>query len=73
MIHKLFLNSKELATRWDITTETLKQWRWQNKGPKFFKTSGRVTYHIDDVEQFEESKEHDHTTKKAKQKSEDDN
>ncbi len=71
-MEKIFLNSKELAVRWDITTETLKQWRWQKRGPRFFKTSGRITYHVDDVKEFEESKECDYTKKKAKEKSEKD-
>ena len=54
---KLFLTAKELATRWNVTTATLRQWRWHNKGPKYFKMSGRAAYRLEDIEAFEASRE----------------
>jgi hypothetical protein len=63
---KLYLNTKELAARWGCEEETIRQWRWLKKGPGYFKLSGRASYHIDDIKQYEEGKKHNHTTRKAK-------
>lgn len=56
-MEKLFLSSKELSVRWGVSVKTLRQWRWQNKGPNFFKISGRASYKLEDVIEFEERKE----------------
>jgi len=52
-MEKLFLNARELAARWNIKTRTLSQWRWRKKGPDFSKISGRVTYSLEVINQFE--------------------
>ena len=56
-MRKVFLTEKELATRWNLAPKTLRQWRWDQKGPKYFKMSGRVSYRSDDIEKYEEDKE----------------
>ncbi len=53
MMIKLFLNTKELAQRWGMKPETLKQWRSMGKGPNFFKIGGRVAYRLEDIIKFE--------------------
>lgn len=47
------LTSKILASRWNITTTTLKQWRWNGKGPRYLKMGRQVLYRLIDIEQFE--------------------
>lgn len=56
------LTAKELAERWGIRPPTLRQWRWNDRGPKFFKAGGRVLYKILEVEKFEEKSLRDNTT-----------
>ena len=55
---KLFLNAKELATRWGVSVHTLKKWRLMGQGPQCFKISGRASYKIEDVEEYERQAEH---------------
>lgn len=52
---KIFLSAKELAERWNISIKTLRQWRWQKKGPKFIKIGGRAAYRLEDIEKFEDA------------------
>lgn len=54
---KKFFSVKELAARWHISTNTLKKWRFNNKGPKFSKISAKVSYRIEDIEEFEENRD----------------
>lgn len=54
---KKFFSVKELAARWHISTETLKKWRFNNKGPKFSKISAKVSYRVEDIEEFERNRD----------------
>jgi hypothetical protein len=54
---KKFFNVKELAARWHISTNTLKKWRFKNKGPKFSKISAKISYLVEDVEEFEKNRD----------------
>ena len=48
------LTTEQLATRWDVTPETLARWRADAIGPPFFKVLGRrVKYRLEDIEQYE--------------------
>ena len=48
------LTTEQLASRWDVTPETLARWRADAIGPPFFKVLGRrVKYRIEDIEQYE--------------------
>ena len=47
------LNQTELARRWNISPRTLERWRWIGQGPVYLKLGGRVSYRLDDVEQYE--------------------
>ena len=45
------LSPEELSARWKgrITVETLANWRWEDKGPRWQKIGNRVWYDIEDV------------------------
>lgn len=47
---------EELAARWGVTVATLDQWRWNGRGPRFFKPGRIIYYRVKDVELFEEIK-----------------
>ena len=51
-----FLTPTALASRWNLATKTLSQWRWNGHGPHYCKFGKLVRYPIEDVEAFEESK-----------------
>jgi len=53
---KTFITIKELAARWNMSIITLRQWKCFKKGPEAFKISGRISYKLEDIEAFEESK-----------------
>lgn len=57
MIEKLFLSTKELAIRWNVSRVTLRRWRSQNIGPKFSKIGCHASYKVEDIEEFEKSRE----------------
>ena len=42
-----------LSARWGIATQTLSQWRWNSKGPKYLKMGKRILYPLKEVEAFE--------------------
>lgn len=50
-----FLTSSELAARWHISPQILGQWRWEGRGLPFHKI-GRISYRLEDVEQFEDER-----------------
>jgi hypothetical protein len=57
-----FLTPHDLATRWNTTPNTLSQWRWNGRGPQFFKIGRRVLYKIHDIEIFEDEKCYQNTS-----------
>jgi predicted DNA-binding transcriptional regulator AlpA len=52
------LTTKQLATRWGMSAQTLHNWRHFGKGPKFLKLGRKVVYAIAEVEAFEASTQH---------------
>lgn len=50
---RIALNENELATRWGLSTKTLRRWRQESLGPVFCKLGARVTYLISEIEAFE--------------------
>lgn len=50
------LTPLQVAKRWNITTKTLSQWRYNGRGPRYSKVSRIITYWLPDIEQFENSK-----------------
>ena len=53
-MHPTLLDPHVLADRWNIEPETLSQWRWQGRGPKFIKIGRSILYRITDVEAYED-------------------
>jgi hypothetical protein len=51
-----FLTPETLATRWNMASKTLSQWRWNGRGPQYHKLGKLVRYQIADVEAFERTK-----------------
>jgi predicted site-specific integrase-resolvase len=47
------LTSKQLAERLGVHWQTIISWRYQGKGPAYFRLGGAVLYAIEDVEQWE--------------------
>jgi hypothetical protein len=56
-MEKINLSANELAVRWNVTVKTLRQWRWNGKGPPFFKIGGRAMYRVKDIEGIESAGE----------------
>jgi predicted site-specific integrase-resolvase len=50
------LTPEDLAHRWKVTVVTISQWRWNGKGPRFFKQGRQVFYRPEDVLRYEERK-----------------
>ena len=50
----IILTPEDLAVRWNVAPATLSQWRWNGRGPRFFKMNKGVRYRLQDVEKFEE-------------------
>ena len=55
------LSPEELAERWRISTETLRYWRYNGKGPLYIKLNGRILYRLEDINQFEREHLRRHT------------
>ena len=64
-MEKPLLTPENLATRWNVTPATLSQWRWNGRGPRFFKMNKAVRYRIQDIERFEEQNIHQNTSEKT--------
>lgn len=52
----LQLTPFQVAERWNITTKTLSQWRYNGRGPRYSKVSRLVNYWLSDIEEFEKNK-----------------
>jgi hypothetical protein len=48
------ITSRDLSESWCLNYSTLSQWRWNGKGPKYFKIGGRILYQTEDIVAFEE-------------------
>lgn len=49
------LRQSELADRWNMSERTLEAWRSKGTGPRYLKIGGRVSYRLEDIEEFERS------------------
>lgn len=47
------MTEQQLADRWNISTKTLRRWRQEKIGPKWWKLSRHVRYHEEDILAFE--------------------
>ena len=48
------LKPEDLSERWGVATQTLSQWRWNSRGPRYLKMGRRILYPLREVEAFEE-------------------
>ena len=55
------LTEKQLGERWHVSSETLRYWRWNGRGPTYMKFNGCVLYRFDDIDQFERQHLRRHT------------
>jgi predicted site-specific integrase-resolvase len=55
------LNQNQLAERWNVSPRTLERWRWLGQGPVYLKLGGRVSYRLEDIEQYEANRLHANT------------
>jgi len=51
--NKVFLNTYELAKRWNKSPRTLENWRGKNQGPNYYKIGGKVLYELSEIETLE--------------------
>jgi len=49
-----YLTPEQLSEMWGISSNTLRKWRWEGKGPKFVKLGARVVYRLAEVEAYAE-------------------
>jgi len=49
------LTEAEAAVYLRVKKETLRKWRWQDRGPKYVRVQGRIVYNRADLEQFVQS------------------
>lgn len=50
-----FLNTEQLADRWQISESTLNHWRRAECGPNFTRIGSKVLYSLAAVEQYEQA------------------
>jgi hypothetical protein len=50
--HKRFLSTRAAAEYSGIPANTLRVWRSQGDGPRYYKPRGRALYDIDDLDEF---------------------
>jgi len=55
-MNSLQLTPLQLAERWNLTTKTLSQWRYNGRGPRYSKVSRLINYWLSDIEEYEKSK-----------------
>ena len=53
MSDRAFLTSKEVASRWRLSEQTLANWRHGRKGPPFVRIGAKVLYPSEGINAFE--------------------
>lgn len=52
-----YLTPGQTAERYQVSIETLKDWRYHNRGPKYVKLGQQVRYRLRDLERWEKERE----------------
>lgn len=65
------ITPEQLAERWKVKVTTLKQWRWNGKGPIYSKVGNCIFYCPYDINVYEKSKRRRHTSDHPIQSDED--
>jgi|TARA_Y100000114_G_C11709482_1_gene302683 hypothetical protein len=50
---KNFLNTVQLAKRWNKSPRTIMNWRDRGEGPNYYKIGGSVLYDVDEIIELE--------------------
>lgn len=53
MTDKRYLTTREVAERFDVSVQTLKRWRKNGTGPRFYRIGKLVRYRPDEIDAFE--------------------
>ena len=53
MSERAYLTSKEVASRWRLSEQTLANWRHGRKGPPFVRIGSKVLYPTEGITAFE--------------------
>jgi hypothetical protein len=56
------LDQDQLAERWNVSPRTLERWRWLGRGPVYLKLGARVSYPLEQIEDYEAKHLHANTT-----------
>lgn len=57
-----YITPEQLAERWKVKVATLKQWRWNGKGPIYTKVGNCIFYWPNDIDAYEKSNRRRHTS-----------
>ena len=49
------LSAEQVAARYQVPEPTVKRWRWQHKGPRYFYAGRHVRYRLADLLAWEEA------------------
>ena len=60
-----YLRPDQVAERYQVSRETLKDWRYHNRGPKFVKLGQQVRYRLRDLERWEKAQEREAASRGA--------
>lgn len=52
-----YLTPRQVAERYQVSVETLKDWRYHNRGPKYVKLGQQIRYRLHDLEEWERMRE----------------
>ena len=52
-----YLTPGQTADRYQVSRETLKDWRYRNRGPKYVKLGQQIRYRLRDLERWEKAQE----------------
>jgi len=52
-----FLTPDQVAERYQVSLDTLKEWRYRRRGPEFLRIGKRVRYREADLERWEQERE----------------
>jgi len=55
-MNDILLTPQDLAKRWNLEPNTLGQWRWNGRGPRYLKINRSILYRLEDIEEFERQK-----------------
>lgn len=51
--NKTFINTNQLAKRWNKSPRTIENWRGRGEGPNYYKIGGKVLYDLAEIIELE--------------------